>query len=295
MSDQPAKEQGTPDAAPVKPWQRISEVFHPFHPDEDHEAAFVHALKIASAAHARLSLMSLQPAGEAIGQARSSEPQATLARWSRVQTLDAQADSEINVRHLQVASQDPVGACVRYLRDNPTDLVVVAAHLRQGKMSWFGRSTAETLAAKVGEMTLFLPQGVKGFVAPEDGAMTLKSILVAVAREPRPQPAIEAARRLMLSFRAPEGTATLIHVGDGDPPEVLLPEVPGWTWKAVCKQGEVVKTILSTAAETRAGLIVMTTAGSHGFLDVLRGTVTEHVLREARCPLLAMPAGSFLG
>jgi nucleotide-binding universal stress UspA family protein len=36
-------------------------------------------------------------------------------------------------------------------------------------------------------------------------------------------------------------------------------------------------------------------AGKNGFLDVLRGTTTERVLREASCPVLAMPVGSFLG
>ena len=32
-----------------------------------------------------------------------------------------------------------------------------------------------------------------------------------------------------------------------------------------------------------------------GFLDALRGSTTERVLRQARCPMITMPVGSFLG
>jgi len=34
---------------------------------------------------------------------------------------------------------------------------------------------------------------------------------------------------------------------------------------------------------------VMSTAGHEGFLDALRGSVTEQVLRHSPCPLLAVP------
>ncbi len=39
-----------------------------------------------------------------------------------------------------------------------------------------------------------------------------------------------------------------------------------------------------------AHLIAMTTHGHDGFPDVLRGSVTDQVLRGAPCPLLAVPA-----
>lgn len=286
-------DQSAADDTQVRPWQRISDVFHPFHPDEDHEAAFAHALKMALVAHARLTLMSLQ-SGESVGEA--CLPRATLERWSWLKSPEAQKNEEISIRHLEVAGQNPVKACVEYLKANPTDLIVLSTHLQEGKMTWLGRSTAETLAAKVGQMTLFVPRDVKGFVGYSDGAVTLNSILVAVAREPRPEPAIEAARRLMVGIPHSKGTVTLLHVGDSaDMPEPRLPDIPGWKWKKCCRKGDIVEQILRTAAETDAGLIVMTTVGTHGFLDVLCGTVTEHVLREARCPLLAMPVGSFLG
>ena len=36
-------------------------------------------------------------------------------------------------------------------------------------------------------------------------------------------------------------------------------------------------------------LTVMGTEWRHGFLDVLKGSTTERVLLETRCPLLAVP------
>ncbi len=50
------------------------------------------------------------------------------------------------------------------------------------------------------------------------------------------------------------------------------------------RQGDVVETILQTAAEIDADLIAMPTAGHRGILDALRGSTTERVLRHAPCP-----------
>ena len=51
-----------------------------------------------------------------------------------------------------------------------------------------------------------------------------------------------------------------------------------------------VESILDAASEASADVIIMATAGRNGFLDALRGSTTERVLRAARCPLLAIPA-----
>ena len=74
-----------------------------------------------------------------------------------------------------------------------------------------------------------------------------------------------------------------------------LPEDTDWTWNLVAEAGEPAETILQTATELGADLIVMTTDGPDGFLDGLRGTTSEHVLREARCPVANLPVGSMLG
>ena len=94
----------------------------------------------------------------------------------------------------------------------------------------------------------------------------------------------------------PAATVTLLHVGPAsEMPSVKLPADTGWTWNRLAKNGEPVDTILQAATELAADLIVMTTDGPDGFLDGLRGTTSERVLRKARCPVANLPVGSMLG
>jgi len=57
------------------------------------------------------------------------------------------------------------------------------------------------------------------------------------------------------------------------------------------RAGDVVSTIPQVADEQQADLIAMPTAGRYGFLDAVRGSTTERVLRHAPCPVLSVPAG----
>lgn len=142
-------------------------------------------------------------------------------------------------------------------------------------------------------MTLFLPAGVGGFVSLEDGSVSLRNILVPVAERPRPQPAIVAAARLVQQLQCDKGAFTLLHVGDeGSMPAMHTPDVSGWTWRRQSASGDVITAILEAAREGKADLIVMCTDGRHGFLDALRGSHSERVLRQAPCPLLAIPKAS---
>ena len=66
------------------------------------------------------------------------------------------------------------------------------------------------------------------------------------------------------------------------------PEGKPWVWKELRRQGDVVEAILNTAKD--ADLIVMATEGEQGIVDAMRGSVTERVVRDAPCPVLAVPA-----
>ena len=78
-------------------------------------------------------------------------------------------------------------------------------------------------------------------------------------------------------------------------PSVKLPEDTDWTWNCIAKRGEPSETILQTATELRADLIIMTTDGPDGFLDGLRGTTSERVLAKTTCPVANLPVASMLG
>ena len=56
------------------------------------------------------------------------------------------------------------------------------------------------------------------------------------------------------------------------------------------REGGVEQEILRAADEYHADLIVMATAGHESAGDALRGDTTEHIVRRANCPVLAVPS-----
>ena len=82
----------------------------------------------------------------------------------------------------------------------------------------------------------------------------------------------------------------LLHVNGTEFPQFDRPGGKAWVWKELRREGDVVAAILDAAQE--ADLIVMATEGEHGIIDALRGSVTERVVRDAPCPVLAVPAAS---
>ena len=50
-----------------------------------------------------------------------------------------------------------------------------------------------------------------------------------------------------------------------------------------------VATILQAADEEQADLLAMPTASQHVFLDAVRGSTTERIIRDAPWPVLSVP------
>ena len=98
---------------------------------------------------------------------------------------------------------------------------------------------------------------------------------------------------MIKDFQLPATTVTLLFVGTpGQGPAVRPPEGSGGTWNRVTRKGEFADTILRTADELAADLIIMSDDGTSGFLDTLRGGASERVLRKTRCPVLNLPVGA---
>jgi nucleotide-binding universal stress UspA family protein len=277
---------------------RVKSIFHPSDFSAASEVAFAHALKMALVAGAELTLLHV----EARPSARWQDFPAvrdTLERWKLLpkgSPKSAVGKLGIDVGKVILPSKDPVKACLGFLKKHPIDLIVLAVRQHEGRMRWLEKSVGKPIARGAGQMTLFIPHGLEGFVSRQDGSISLQNILIPLTRKPRPQPSLEAAARLIRNLKLPAGFVTLLHVGPAaEVPSVKLPENTNWTWNSLAKGGETADTILQTATDLRADLIVMTTDGPDGFLDGIRGTTSEWVLREAGCPVLNLPAGSMLG
>ena len=260
------------------------------------ELAFIHALKIALEAKAKLYVLHADPAGgEEVDWSAFPGVRRTLARWGVLPSGSPMADVGdklgIHLAKISARERDPARAIVRFANDHKNDLIVLATHGREGVPRWLHGSVAEPAAREADTPTLFLPPGTRGFVDPETGTLQLRNVLIPIDHRPRPQAAAREAERLCRTLSLSEIALHLVYVGEqrGMPALEIETNSPLEVTRSV-RSGDVVDQILAAAAECPADLIAMATAGHQGFLDALRGSTTERVLRHAPCPVLAVPA-----
>ena len=273
---------------------KLRSVFHPTDFSPASEIAFAHALKLALDAKAELRIMHIghtTPQWSQFPQVRD-----TLARWGLLPAGSAKTavgTLGLRVEKVQHRGSDPVTPLLRHLEHTPADLVVLATHQRHGVARWMHDAIAEPIARQSGAMTLFVPPSSTGFVSLEDGRVTLRQIVMPVSHVPQPQSVVHAVCGLSQLVNASDVSCVVLHVGTNEGmPTLSLPRDSGWNWAESVQQGDIVEQILERAQEWSANLIAMATQGHKGFLDALRGSTTERIVREARCPVLTIPASS---
>lgn len=272
----------------------IKRIFHPTDLSAASETAFFHALKMAVCGRSSLTLMHVTEPNGNVHREDFPSIRTTLEQWGAIapgSEIDAVEELGVSVRKVISHRKDPVEACQHYLESHAAGLVVLAVHQYAGVMRWLHHSVSAPIVQNTGEKALLLPHGVQGFVAAEDGRVSLRNILLPVAHNPRPQAAADAAHVLITQLGLTAGTVTLLHVGEaGNAPAIQPPADTQWEWRQLVRQGSVVETILQTADEINADLLIMPTEGRNGFFDALRGSTTERVLQRIACPLLTVPA-----
>ncbi len=273
----------------------IQSVLHPTDFSEGSLIAFHHALKAAILSRSKLTLLHVSTDGTS-EWSHFPGVRETLERWGALpkgSPKEAVGQLGINACKVMANKGEPVAAVVNYLENNPTDLIVLSTSKRDGRIPWFSKSVAAPVTRKAGEVTLLIPGDVEGFVSHKDGSVRLNRILIPIASTPRPEPAINAAAKFVQKWNCSEGIFVLLHVGSSNTmPALRLPEVPGWTWKKELRTGEVIDGIVTAAKELKADLIVQATDGRNGFLDGLRGSHSERIVRYGVAPLLTIPVGS---
>jgi len=273
----------------------VETVVHPTDLSPASERAFAHALAVALVRRARLTILHVaaddRPAWDEFPAVR-----ATLERWGLLEPGSPRRAvfNQLGVELIKrtIPGSAAAGAVVDYLDEHPADLLVVATEGRDGRAQWLHGSVAEAMARRSRTMTLFVPaQADRTFVSLADGTLTLNNLLIPVDRTPDAAAAIEFAKRVAEAGGDGKTTISLLHVGaEMDMPRVEAVDGDRWTFAQMRREGEPVAEILAAAELVRADLIVMPTAGRAGVFEVLRGSTTERVVRQARCPLLAVPA-----
>lgn len=275
----------------------IASVVHPTDFSAASQRAFAHAMAVALIRRASLTLLhvSNDRGGEWSGFPAVRQ---TLERWHLLRPGSTQEEVAmavgVKVKKVTVSSRSPVSAVTNYVHRKPTDLLVVATERRDGLAQYLRGSTAAAIARRSQTMTLFVPaEAERCLVSLEDGSLTLRNILIPIDHAPDPRAAIEFARRVARISPRDTVTITLLHVGAAMP-DIRCADGPTWRVTHVLRGGEPVEQIVATADALKAELIVMPTAGRTGVFEALRGSTTERVLRQASCPLLAVPARNLL-
>jgi len=272
----------------------VQSVVHPTDFSPASERAFAYALAIAVLRRTTLTLLHVEKGDT--DWSKFPAVRKTLERWGLLDPGSAKedvfADLGVRVTKLTLDSRMPVHSLLGWLDGHPTDLLVVATEGRDGPSRWTHGSVAEAMARTSKTMTLFVPSNAdRDIVSLADGRLALDNVLVPVDHSPDPSAAIEFARRVAEIAGGGRVTITLLHVGPPkSAPQIATEDGAEWTFARMERQGDPVEQIVAAAAEVKADLVVMPTAGRAGVIEALRGSMSERVLRQVRCSLLAVPA-----
>lgn len=222
----------------------------------DDLAAFQHACALAAASGARLVTLHGNAPPAAALQLPDAAPVA--ARWGRA------------ISHERVCHQccdEVADTVVHAIRGIAPALVVAGTHGRHGLAALLSGSIAEAIARNVSMPVLIVPNRVRGFVDPATGAIDLRRVLVPAEDAAAAARGEDAAKALAALARVPGPQLEVLHVGDA----------------------RVAASIVDRARAHHSCLIAMTTRGHDGIVDALLGSRTEHVVRDAGCPVLIVP------
>ena len=272
---------------------------HIIHPSDNSDAshlAFLHALKLAIANKADLTLVHSESDPTWVDQWwHPPRVRKVLEAWGLLHEEAPRREIfeklGVSVRKAKVSARTPLLGIVRYLDAHDVDLVVLSTRGREGLPRWLNPSVAEQTSRYTDALTLFVPWHCRPFVDSDNGTVMLNSILIPVDRSPDPQRSVEAASEIVQVLRATDCRLRLLHVGDeATYPTPSTPEIAYGSWEKTLQSGAIVNTILGAASAEDTALIVMGTEGRDGIIDALRGSTTEQVLRQSACPVLAVPA-----
>ena len=273
----------------------LRSIVHPTDFSDASADAFAHALRIALTAKARLYILHVSVPADDTDWMSFPHVREALARWGLMSANEPPAavcdQLGVKISKIALEPQSTLGGILSFLDKHAADLIVLATEGRQGAARWLHGSVAEKLSRHAKAPTLFVPHRTRGFVDQARGELHLHRVLIPIDHEPKPAAAIGTIMGFAHTLVGMAVEERLLHVG-GNPPQVQRHAEPHRPMPVAIRHGDVVETIVDTAKEWEADLIGMATAGQQGFLDALRGSTTERVLRQAPCSVLAVPVAA---
>lgn len=274
--------------------ETFAHVLNPTDFSKESFPAFAHALRIGLAAKGAYTLVHVASGDEskAGGEwAQFPKVREQLSAWGLLPAGAPQEDV-VHKLGLQVTKADfghpePAHAVAKYVERHRCDLIVMGTHARDGLDLWLKGSIAADLAREARTPALFVPNDAEGFVDPASGAVRMKNILVPIDDHPNAAEAARLARAMADLFGEADAMLHFLHVGREG---AVAPPADAGRSDSMFMTGDVAEAISAAALQVSADLIVMATEGRHGFLDAIRGSTTEQVIRKAGRAVLAVPA-----
>lgn len=255
--------------------------------------AFLHACALAAAGGA--PLVSLHGNAPPEVAERLPDGGELLARWNRArrETLGAATP----LPPLELAHERRCHQCCDDVTDTLLDaltrmapaLVVTGTHARHGLSALMHDSVSEALARNLDMPVLVVPNQGRGFVDQRFGTIDLRRLLIPAADVTTAAVGLAAARALCALAGVTEPELLLFHVGPGAAPLVRGAQPGVRVLRAIHGGGELERAIVAAARVEGACAIVMPTHGHDSVHDALLGSHTDHVIRDAGCPVLTVP------
>ena len=183
----------------------VDSVFFPTDFSPASEKALAHALAVAMIRQTRFTILHV---GSSKAEWTEFEVVSRLLeRWGVLKPGSSRRDVfeqlALRMRTIALNERQPLPAILDFLRQSPTDLIVLSTSGRTGLARWLQPSKAERVREKSNTMTLFVPSNARGFVSAQTGRILLTRILIAVDSEPNPRPALEYSARIAKTVGVP--------------------------------------------------------------------------------------------
>lgn len=260
----------------------------------EHQDLFAAALRFALTAQAELRVVNVHSAHRDADWRALPTVRTHLEAWGVLpENATVEQFASLGLKVVPVEEElhgDMASDLIVRAHDDQPDLLMLGTAGRVGIGRLVQPSVAEPVSRRWGGPSLVVPEEGKKLVDAQ-GRLHLTRVVVPIDTSVDQQPVIDTLVRILDHLDAGSIAFTLVHVGDRETlPTFELPPRSDWMWRSeIVETGSVVDGILGVAASEGADLIAMGTQGHDSFLDAIRGSHTERVLRRAPCPVLVVP------
>lgn len=275
---------------------RAEAILHPTDFSAASELAFAHALAVALANRADLTILHVArdeeqdiPWHEFPSVRQTLEQWGILAAGSR--QSDVLAETGIRVDKRIAVGKNVVSAVAELAELGSFDLLVMGTN-GGGWPTLLSPSSSSIAVAKQAQLpSLFVKDQTRSCVDPKTGHVSLNHVLLAVDGNPDIQAAIDRTATMLGNVGGSHAHVTLLHVGpDSQFPQVDLPAAGDIHWSRLSRSGHAATEITQHAAALSADLIVMMPPHSKPLWELIAGNTVQQVLKNAPCPVFTMPS-----